>query len=579
MSALSPSSNINSIQDNSSMAGEDLDKLIDESFRQLYNADKLRPGSLVQGKVLAITEEDVFLDIGVKAQGIVPLSEFEASEVPKVGNEIDVVLVRRNTDGALLSYTKAKEHKTLESLRHAFKHQIPVRAKVIEAVNGGFTVEIDKSFKAFVPISQIDSAHVKEEDAKNYVGNTYEFIIQTLFKNRYLNPTLSRKQLLTSQALIAREKFFEEKKVGDVVEGVVKNYASFGVFIDLGGFDGLLHQSDISWDKYSKPSEYAELNKKIQVKIVNLDHENKKINLSLKAMKPDPWMSIEEKYSAGDLVKGKITKVVSYGAFIDIEEGVTGFVHVSEMSWERKIHHPKEVVSLHSFVECKVLSIDKGNKRIALGIKQVHKNPWDTIETTYPIGLKITLPVKRVMKGGTVVEFPEGFTGFIPGSEYTWKKEHTNPTKVGMEVESKIIGYKRDRNEITLSIKQLDSNPCENFAKKSVVEGEVNSVTDFGIFVKLNGDVEGVIPKSLCFDPHEHSSFEEVRSKFKGGDTIQALVKEVQAHSQKIVLSIRDIKEMSSKQEIEKHMIGHDAEHHVFSIGDAIKNNVDTSKT
>lgn len=576
MIAFSPSNNSNPIQDNSFTSEENLDKLIDESFRQLHNTDNARPGSLVQGKVLSITKEDIFLDIGVKSQGIVPLSEFPTSEIPNVGDSIEVVIVRKNIDGVLLSHVKAKEHKTLENLRYAFKHQIPVQAKIIEIIPGGFSAEINKSFKAFVPISQIDSILVTEENAKNYVGNTYEFIIQNLFKNRYPNPTLSRKQLLTSQALIARESFFQEKHIGDVVEGVVKNHASFGIFVDLGGFDGLLHQSDISWTKYSKPSEYAEIGQKIQVKIVNIDYENKKINLSLKAMTPDPWESIEEKYSKGDMVKGKVIKVVSYGAFIDIEEGITGFVHVSEMSWARMVHHPKEIVTLHSFVECKVLSIDKEHKRISLGIKQVHKNPWDTIESIYPVGLKITLPVKKVIKGGTIVEFPEGFTGFIPGSEYTWKKEHANPTKVGMQVESKIIGYKRERNEITLSIKQLTANPYDNFTKNTVIEGEITSVTDFGVFVKFYDDVEGFIPRSLCFDPHEHGSFEEVRSKFKKGEKIQALIKEIQAHSQKIVLSIRDIKEISTKKEFEKHMISHDGNHHVFSIGDAIKDNTNS---
>ncbi len=576
MNAFFPQNNTSPTPDDLSATEENLDKLIDESFRQLYNTDKARPGLLVQGKVLSVTKEDVFLDIGLKDQGIVSLSEFNTSEIPKVGDEIEVVIVRKNTDGVLLSYTKAGEHKALENLRYAFKHQVPIQAKILEVVPGGFIAKIDKAFKAFVPMSQIDSISVNEESTKNYIGNTYEFIIQNLFKNKYLNPTLSRKQLLTSQALISREKFFQEKKIGDIVEGTVKNYAPFGVFIDLGGFDGLLHQSDISWSKYSKPSDYAEINKKIHVKIINLDHENKKINLSLKAMTPDPWESIEERYAEGNIIKGKVTKIVSYGAFIDIEDGVTGFVHVSEMSWIQMVHHPKEIVNLYSFVECKVLSVDKEQKRISLGIKQVHKNPWDTIESIYPIGLKVTLPVKKVVKGGTIVEFPEGFTGFIPGSEYTWKKQYVNPTKVGMQIESKIVSYKRERNEITLSIKQLADNPFNNFVKDTVVEGEITSITDFGVFIQLSEDIEGFIPKSLCFDPHEYRTFDEVKSKFQKGEKIQALVKEVQANLQKIVLSIRDIKEMSSKKEIKKHMISHDENHDVFSIGDAIKNNTNS---
>lgn len=548
---------------------EDFDKLVDESFdHQLFNADKMHPGALIEGTVLSVTDQDVFLNIGAKAQGIVPVSEFPADAIPKTGDELQLVVVRKSPDTILLSYSKAKEHKTLESLRHAFKSQIPVHALVKEAVPGGFTVEIDKSFKAFVPISQIDTIHVEEADAKNYVGKTLEFVIQTLFRNRHLSPVLSRRQLLTSQVHISREKFFEEKKVGDVVEGTVKNHTSFGVFIDLGGFDGLLHISDMGWDKHGKPSEFAAVGEAITTKIIKIDYENKKINLSRKALLPDPWEQAAGKYQVGTIVKGEVIKILSYGCFVHLEEGIEGFIHVSEMSWTQRVQHPKDVVALHSVVECKVLTVDIEHRRISLGIKQVQKNPWDTIETQYPVGLTLTLPVRKIVRSGMFLEFPEGFTGFVPADEYAWNKKNAAPAKQGDEIEARVIGYKRERSEITLSVRQLSDNPFKHLTPHTAVEGTITSITDFGIFVQLSNGTEGFMPKSLCFDPAEHGSYDEVRGHFKRGDSIQAVIKEVNPKDQKLVLSVRDLKELSSKQDIEKHMVSQDDNHNVFNLGD-----------
>lgn len=554
---------------------DNFERLLEDSVtNHLEHENKVQNGALVEGTIIKITTEDVFLDIGLKTEGIISLSEFDTNSPPKEGDKVSAVVSKRMPDAVLLSFTKARGINAIEELAIAFENNLSVSAKITEIVNGGFIAHIDKTLKAFVPISQIDIIRVDEEQAKKFLGKTFDFLIIQLYKGKQSNIVLTRRKLLYNVENEKKTRFFEEKHEGDIVTGIVKNHASFGVFVDLGGFDGLLHVSDLSWGKNIKPSELAPKNAKLELMIIKLDKEHKKINLSLKALSENPWNNIENILSVGSVVSGTIVKILAYGAFINIDNNIEGFLHVSDISWTKHINHPKEVLTLNSTVDCRVLSIEKEISRISLGIKQVENNPWDDIEKLFPLGTKFTVPIVKILTAGCIVELENGIKGFISRDDYAWNRSNEINLKEGEDVECMVIAYDLKAREIKLGIKQLGGNPWkkEKFKVGDIVSGTISNITDFGIFLKITDDIEGLISKFHAFDTSEYSSFEEARLSFKKGDVLQVVIQNINFQTQKISLSIKELKKSAAKQEFKKHL-AKEKETHSVNLGDILSQN------
>ena len=390
----------------------------------LKSLDELEEGHVVEGNIIQVTDETVFVDIGYKSEGKIPMLEFDSP--PKIGDTVNVVLVKKESrDGQIIvSKRKYDEKEFWKNLKKAYQDKVPVDAKVLKDVKGGFEVLLGYSVKAFVPISKIDAG--KAEEPSEYIDNTYKFYIDRLYSDKKINIVLNRKAFLVEELARKKEEFFNNAKVGDTVEGTVKSIASFGAFIDLGGFDGLLHINDMSWGHVAKPKDYVKKGQKVTLKLINLDRENNKINLSLKHFSENPWDTFAEKYSAGTVVKGKVTKLTDFGAFIELEEGIEGMAHISEFSWVQKINHPKELFSVGDEVECMILSYDIQQGRISLGIKQLLENPWDTIQNQYPEGMQLERKILKVTNAGAFIELEEGIVGFLHIDDMSWTKKVKN---------------------------------------------------------------------------------------------------------------------------------------------------------
>ena len=551
----------------------DFDKMIDNSFQRLYDIQNIHHGDIVNGEIIKITEVDVFLDLGLKTEGRIPISEFEGTDVkPQLGESIQAYVVKNNTDNLNVSFAKAQELQSINEVRKAYKNNAVVTATVKNILSHGFIVQIANAIQAFVPISQMDTIHISEQQANDYLNNEYEFLILELYRNKKLQPILSRKKLLTERYETAKNNFILQHKEGDIVKGTVKTFTSFGVFIDLGGFDALLHISAISWKHSIRPTEVLKKNEEYEFKLISINEETKKIGLSLKALAPNPWDSIQTQYPVGTIVHGKVMKVLSYGAFISIDQEIEGFIHISEMSWLKHIKHPSELLTQGSIVKCKVLHIDNEKKRVSLGLKQAERNPWETVDSLYPIGYKIKLPIKHVSQQGLVVEFEEGYRGIIESENISWNKKYYNNYKRGQEVECIVLSHDKENYHINLGIKQLSENPWESdfLGVGKSVEGTISSITDFGIFVKFPNGVEGLIPKNKSFDPKEYSSYEEVKPKFKTGNLIQAVILSIQKEEQRLLLSIQALKNMIDQQDLEKHMVNNVESERAMSLGDII---------
>jgi small subunit ribosomal protein S1 len=346
--------------------------------------------------------------------------------------------------------------------------------------------------------------------------------------------------------------------------------------VDLGGFDGLLHLNDMSWGHATRPKDYVKKDQEIKVKVIKIDPESKKINLSLKHFTPDPWTVFEERYKVDDIVKGKVTKLADFGAFIEIEEGIEGLAHVSELSWVKRIKHPREVIAIGDEVEVKILDYDLEQGRVSLGLKQVLPNPWDTIEELYPVGKRMTLEVKKLTNAGAFLEIDEGIDGFLHIDDLSWTKKVRHPSamlKEGEQVEVAVIELDKEAKRIRLGVKQLSDDPWQAlksaYPKGSKIEGTVSGITDFGVFLKVQGEIEGLIPRAHCFGPDEEP-VEDLGTRFKEGETITAAVIEVNTGSQRLGLSIRDLVKKQQRKEMAKY-IHDDEEESTFTLGDFLK--------
>jgi small subunit ribosomal protein S1 len=524
----------------------------------LKSIDSLEEGQLIDGTVIQVTPEQVFVDVGCKSEGKIPISEFK--ELPKVGDIVSVVLVmKENKHGeVVVSKQKADVKQLWKNLRQAFQDKTPVEGTITKVVKGGFEVSLSADISAFLPISQSDSQKVDRPE--KLIGLKCNFYIERLYSDGKANIVVNRRKYLEESITKNRDAFFEEVQIGDVVKGAVKSFTSFGAFIDLGGFDGLLHINDMSWGHVTRPKDFVKKGQEIELKVIRLDPEEKRINLSLKHFTEDPWLHFEEKYHVNDVVKGKVTKLADFGAFIELEEGIEGLVHISEFSWTKKINKPSDVVTIGDDVECMVLGYDIQAGRVSLGLKQVQDNPWDTIAEKYPVGTKLNKKVVKITNAGAFVELEEGIDGFLHADDLSWTKKVRHPgseLSVDQEIDVIVVENDPESHRIRLGVKQLTENPWVQFAKDhkpgSTLEGEIVSIVDFGIFVRAEGGIEGLINKANLSDNRDEA-FEEAVKKYTVGDKISVYVVDVNTERQKVAFSVREFKKKMQREEMSQYM-------------------------
>jgi len=540
----------------------------------LKNLENLQEGSLVEGTVISVTSDSVSVGIGYKSDGILPLSEFATA--PKVGDRIKVVLVRKESSKGNIEISKEKADALSfrEELKAAFDNKTPLDGKFAKVVKGGYEVDLGHGYTAFVPLSKADSSRV--ETPEELLGKSGQFLVEKLVWEKKANIVLNRRDLLLQETDKKRAEFFANFKEGDVIEGEVKTFTSFGAFVDLGGFDGLLHVNDMSWGHVARPKDFVNKGDKIKLKVVKLDPVDKKINLSLKALGDNPWSIFEKKYKIGDVVTGKVTKLADFGAFIEIEEGIEGLVHISEMSWVKRVNHPKEILKPGDVVQTKILGYDLGQTRISLGLKQAGVNPWEEVAAKFPVGSVIAAQVKKVTPAGAFVTLDDGVDGFLHVDDLSWTKKVRNATsevKDGQMVEVKVLEIDTEAKRIRLGMKQVNDDPWESLRKShprgTPIEGTIVTKTDFGVFLRIPGNIEGLIAKSNLCDSRDQSPDDFIKT-LNVGDKLKVTVLEVAADKQKLSLSLKDFVRQQQREEMSRY-ISHDDDHSSFRLGDLLK--------
>ncbi len=541
----------------------------------LNNLKPLEDGQLVDGSVIAVTDEYVFIDIGYKSEGKIPVSEF-AGDLPKTGDVVTVVLIRKDgRNGPEVSKAKADAKQMWKDVRKAFDEKTVVDGTIEKVVKGGFEVALGGDIHAFLPISQSDSQKV--EKPESLVGTKGKFYIERLYSDNKANVVVNRRRYLEEQMNTARDKFFAETQIGDSVKGVVKSFTSFGAFIDLGGFDGLLHINDMSWGHVTRPKDFVKKGQEIELKVIRLDPEEKRINLSLKHFAEDPWVHFEEKYHVNDIVDGKVTKLTDFGAFIELEEGIEGLAHISEFSWTKKVNKPSDVLKIGDDIKCMILGYDIQAGRVSLGLKQVTENPWDSIAEKYPVGTKIHGKVVKITNSGAFISIEEGIDGFLHGDDISWTKKVKHPgseLKVDQEVDAVVLENDPEQRRIKVGLKQLTDDPWQKFAEQyqpgSTLEGEITSITDFGVFVKTPVGIEGLVNKSNLSEDRD-TPFEEAVKKYKVGDKINVYVVDVKKDKEQVAFSVREFKKKQQRDEISQYMSSSSDENDgAYTLGDAL---------
>ena len=539
---------------------ESMQSMMQEEY--LKSLDGIEDGQLVTGTVVQVNNETVFVDVGYKSEGRLPLEEFD--EVPAIGEPVTVLIVNKEGKGGqvIISKKKADVKARGEELKKAADDKTPVEGKFVKVINGGFEVDLGSDYYGFCPLSKADIT--RTENPESLIGISDYFIIEKFHGGSKLKSVVSRRDYLERRIRENKEKFFSTVKIGDVVEGVVKSFTSFGAFIDLGGFDGLLHLNDMSWGHVSRPRDFVKKGEKIQLRLINIDPETKKINLSLKHMQQDPWTTFEDNFHVGDVVTAPVTKMTTFGAFIEIAPGIEGLAHISELSWTKRVNNPKEVLNIGDVVQCKILGYDLEKKRVSLGIKQLQSNPWDTIAERYPVGMQLSRPVVKITNSGAFVNLEEGIDGFLHVDDVSWTKKVKSMSsfcKEGDVIDVTVTKVEPENRRIRLGVKQLENNPWQTlkqqYPKYSIITGTVSNVTDFGVFVKVLGDIEGLIPKFATVGPDEEYT-DEALKKFNVGDTVTAMVMDVVPQQQKLSLSIKEMKRRDQQSEVAKYMSNSD---------------------
>lgn len=524
--------------------------LYEETFKNLEE------GTITEGRIVAVTKDKVVVDIGYKSEGMIPNDQFSTEELQaiKVGDRLQVYIEEcEDDDGNLvLSKEKADKMKIWEELEQLFNDGKSIDGKIVARIKGGMMVDI--GVKAFLPGSQIDLHPVRDLDG--LVGRTFPLKIIKI-NHRRGNVVVSRRVLLEETRDSKRKTTLSTLKEGQLIQGIVKNITDYGAFIDLGGIDGLLHITDMSWGRVGHPSEMFNIGDKAEVIVLKYDRETGRISLGLKQKSADPWTGVASKYAIGTRVKGRVVSLTDYGAFIELEPGVEGLVHVSVMSWTHEVRHPSRVVSIGDQVEAAVLNVDQASRKISLGMKQTAPNPWDMVEGKYAIGTHIEGKVKSLTDFGAFVGLEEGIDGLIHISDMSWTKHIKHPSelfKKGQKVEAVVLRIDKEKERLSLGYKQLKSDPWNDeipsrYAVGDVAVGKVSKVADFGIFVELDGGVEGLIHISEAgLDPQA-----KLEEKFKLQDEVTAKIIKVDREERKIALSLRDHQMDSDRRTVDEY--------------------------
>lgn len=525
----------------------------DPDFDKEIKAVDLKEGKTVRGKVYKITGNEVILDIGFKSEGTIPIEQFENCSEVKTGDEFDVFLEKmENQDGlVVLSKSKADFIKAWDDIKESYKNKEIVTTTVDRRIKGGLMVKL-LGVDAFLPGSQVALRQIP--NLEELIGEDLEVRIIKINKRRR-NIVVSRRVVLEEIRKQKKENLLSDLEVGQVREGVVKNITDFGAFVDLGGIDGLLHLTDLTWGRISHPSEVVALGDELKVKILDFDLERERISLGLKQLTPYPWENVEEKYSVGKTIKGKVVSITDYGAFVELEKGVEGLIHISEMSWTRHVKHPSNIVGIGDNVEAVVLNIDKENEKISLGLKQLEPDPWKSLEKKYSPGTKLKGKVRNLTNFGAFVEIEDGIDGLVHISDMSWAKRVRHPSEVlkkGQEIDVVVLNIDSEKRRISLGVKQIQENPwtslAEEFSVGTETKGKITRLLNRGAVVEIKDNVEGFVPIS-------HMGIEgikKVANHFEVGDELPLEVIKMDPQKKKIVLSVnayfegRDSSELAS---------------------------------
>lgn len=518
----------------------------------------LEEGSIVKGEIVRVDDDTVLVDVSFKSEGQIPTSEFRDSAgniTVKVGDKIDVYVVRKNEmEGTIiLSFEKAKRMQIFDQLEDVQENEKTISGKIMRRIKGGYTVDIG-GVEAFLPGSHVDLRPVPDMDA--LVNQEFEFRVLKINRRRS-NVIVSRRVLLEEERDRKRKKLLETLQEGQIVQGKAKNITEYGVFVDLGGLDGLLHITDMSWKRIRHPKEMVTLGMDLTLKVLSFDRENCKVSLGLKQLVPDPWENISARFPVGTKVTGKVTNLVDYGAFVELEPGVEGLVHISEMSWTRKLRHPSQLIHTGDEVEVVILGVDAEKKRISLGMKQVRPNPWELVAEKYPEGTILEGTIKNITEFGMFIGIEDGIDGLIHVSDISWTKKIRHPNelyKVGDTVQAKVLTVDQDNEKFTLGIKQLVEDPWshvpESYPVGCTVKGVVTNITDFGLFVEVEEGVEGLVHVSELGLGKKAKAPAEA---FKEGQEIEAKVIHVSAEERRLGLSIKQLRGRDEEKAKEYH--------------------------
>jgi small subunit ribosomal protein S1 len=531
-------------------AGKTPEQAAGDSFAAMFEAsiqagDFGKEGEIVKGTVVAVQRDNVVIDIGGKSEGIIALNEFadaQGQTTVKAGDEVDVYIESRENDDGLvmLSKEKADKMKVWDEISAACERDELIEGTISQRVKGGLSVTIRGGVKAFLPGSQVDLRPIRNLD--KLIGQTYSFKVIKFNKKRG-NIVLSRRVLLEKERDEQKTKTLETLEEGKVVKGVIKNITEYGAFVDLGGIDGLLHITDMSWGRVNHPSELFNVGDEVTVRVLKYNPETERVSLGLKQTQEDPWSHAEEAFPAGKKIKGKVQSITDYGAFVELEPGVEGLIHVSEMSWTKKVKHPSKVLEVGQEVECQILVVDSKSKRISLGLKQLEADPWTVFTEKYSPGAKISGQVRSITDYGVFIGIEEGVDGMVHKSDISWTAKVNSPAdlyKKGDHVEAIILSINHDEKKVSLGVKQLWDDPWPTIFSElppgKVVKCKVLSIVDYGMFVHVRDGVEGLIPQNEIVAPADESGKEKT---FKIGEELEAEIANIDTQERRITLSMR----------------------------------------
>jgi small subunit ribosomal protein S1 len=534
------------------IADDETNELLDAMFGEVADTDNrmdsilsdqasdLKPGKLIKGKIIGFAGDDVVVEVGLKSEGLIPREEFAAMTDLKIGDEVDVLLESLEGDDGLIELSKRKADRQIawQRIVDTTKEEDIVEGTVMRKIKGGLLVDI--GVPVFLPASQVDIRRPHNLD--EFIGRKIRAEILKIDTERR-NIVISRRKLVERERSAAKQHLMSNLSEGQVITGTVKNIADFGAFVDLGGIDGLLHITDMSWGRINHPSEILKIDDKVEVKVLNIDREKEKIALGLKQTESSPWEEIEAKYPVGARVKGEVVNIMSYGAFIRLEDGIEGLVHISEMSWTRRVNHPSEIVNPGDEIDVVVLEIDKNKQEISLGMKQTEVNPWELVSEKYPNGTVVTGTIRNLANYGAFVEIEPGIDGLLHISDMSWTKKVTHPNelyKKADEVQCVVLDVDRDKQRISLGIKQLTEDPWVDaipgaYQPGMVVRGKVTKITNFGVFVELEDDLEGLLHISELAD-HKVENPQDVVSV---DEEVDVKILRVDIDDRKIGLSLK----------------------------------------